>query len=307
MSISSRVHYYSICGAVGGLVGWFLAALFFWDSNSIIHQLSCGTLLVASIGLSLLVYESRSNRPPTRPVHAAVLYLPLGAAAGSVAIPLTQWLYKMANVVFAPTSLWESIGIGIVCWVIFGGLTGLSVAIGRGFAYPTIFLGGTSGGFLGALIYELARAFYFTQTTAFEQQVFLAIAFSALGGMIGFSVALGKPLLGRAWVEIISGKHTGRHYDLTKYMAHQLNYRRLGIIGSDEWSSQIYLPDDDQVMPSHALIGSINGTPTLLASPEAGESAHILINGRKVKKSAIKDGDQLQIGSTMLRYRHRRK
>lgn len=307
MNTSSRIHYYSICGAVGGLVGWFLAALFFRDTYPIIQQLCYGALLVISIGLSLLVYETRSNHTPTRSPRATVLHLITGAAVGSAALPLTQWLYKAVNIVFAPISLWESIGVGFVCWLLFGGLAGLSVAVARGFAYFTSFLGGASGGFLGALIYELARAFYFTQTSAFKQQLLLAIAFSTLGGMIGFSVAFGKPLLEHAWVEIISGKLAGRQYDLTKYMAYQLNYRRLGIIGSDQWSSQIYLPGDNEVMPSHALIGSINGTPTLMASPEAGDKAQILINGRKVKRSIIKDGDQFQIGSTMLLYRHRRK
>jgi hypothetical protein len=306
MSISSRVHYYSICGAVGGLVGWFLAALFFRDSNLLIHQLSRGTLLAAPIGLSLLAYDSRSNRAPTRSARAVVLHLFSGAAVGGAALPLSHWLNERASAVFVPVSLWESAGIGLVCWLLFGGLTGLGVAVARGFAYFNSFRGGVAGGLLGALIDGVARAAYSQPATAFEQQVFLAIALSALGGTIGFSVASGKQLLHRAWVEIVSGKFTGRHYDLTKFMAYQVNHRRLGTIGSDEWSSQIYLPDDE-VMPRHALIGSINGTPTLLVSPEAGESAHIFINGREVIKSALKDGDRLQIGSTTLLYRHRRK
>lgn len=302
ISLNLRVYYYSICGATAGLIAWFFGALVFPDSYSVIHQASHGIFLVTLVSLSFLLYQRFTNQVDKHSPYIIAFKLFGGTVLGGFALPLTQQLYDELTIVFEPLSWWESISIGLVCWLTFAALIGFGVGLPERSELFQTLKGAIIGGLLSALVYESARVSYFTLISNYEQQIVLGIAFSVLSGTICFFLAFSKQSLERAWVEIVSGKFSGRIYDLTKYMF----VKGLGIIGSDEWSSQIYIPDAD-VLPHHALVTFVDGTPTLVVSSEAKKRANTLINGHKVNKSSMKDGDRLQVGSTMLIYRHKRK
>jgi hypothetical protein len=163
------------------------------------------------------------------------------------------------------------------------------------------------GGLIGGGVYEWARASGVAQTASFEQQRVLAITLALLGACVGGSIAFVTTALKRAWFEIVDGKFAGRKYDVTKYVHGRLGREKAGIIGSDEWTANVYLPPGREVLGQHAQINNSNGAPTLTFFPEAERLPSSLINGRKARSWPLKDGDRLQIGTTTLIYRHKKR
>lgn len=308
-----RVYYYFIFGACGGLTGWFAAALLFRTgaAPSMAEQAVYGALLGAAIGIGIAAYEGITSRSLIRFVKFGSYGLLLGTLAGVLALPLAQWLYGTLvgpSATDAPRSFsWQPIAVGTLCWLIFGGLIGFGESLSKGTQSVKGLAGGVLGGLLGGLIYEVARATGVTNVASYDQQLVLAITLALLGGAIGASIAFVTTALKRAWLEVLDGKFAGRIYDVTKYVDRTLGSRKPGIIGSDEWSANIYLPSDRGVLPRHAQIGFHDGAPTFTVIPAANKVAETLVNGRRVSSWPLKDGDRLQLGSTHLVYRHKRK
>src|SRR5262249_20440238 len=128
-----------------------------------------------------------------------------------------------------------------------------------------------------------------------------------LGAAIGVAIAYVTTKLKGAWLEILNGKLAKSSYDVSKYVHHKLGKSVVGIIGSNEWEAHIYLPGDAGVLPRHAGINFANGAPTLTVLPEVGSKAETLVNGQRLTDSRpLRNGDELQFGSTRLIYREKR-
>jgi hypothetical protein len=315
MNEKKRIYYYFIFGAGGGVTGWFLAATTLKGSGlapTLGQQALYGAVLGALIGVAIAAYEGLTSRSLVRFVKFGGIGLLLGTLAGVVALPAAQALYSAmlgpgGGAAPRAGDAWRSVAIGTLCWLLFGGLIGFGESLSKGTQSVKGLAGGVLGGLIGGIVYELARASGVAQTASFEQQRVLAISLAVLGGAIGSSVAFVTTALKRAWFEVVDGKFSGRVYDVTKYVDKTLGSHRAGIIGSDEWTANVYLPPDREVLPRHAQIAYANGAPTLTFSPDAEPLQSSLVNGRKVSSWALKDGDRLQLGSTTLIYRHKRK
>jgi hypothetical protein len=319
MNEKRRIYYYFIFGAGGGATGWFLAATLLQSKNAaptLGQQALYGAMLGALIGAAIAAYEGLTSRSLIRFIKFGGIGLLLGTLAGVIALPAAQGLYSAllgpgARVAAAAApragAAWQPILIGTLCWLLFGGLIGFGESLLKGSQSFKGLAGGVLGGLIGGGVYEIARASGVTETASFEQQRVLAITLAVLGGAIGSSVAFVTTALKRAWFEVVDGKFAGKIYDVTKYVDRTLGSHKSGIIGSDEWGASVYLPPDREVLPRHARIGYANGAPTLTFYPEAEPLQSSLVNGRKVTNWQLKDGDRLQVGSTTLIYRHKRK
>jgi hypothetical protein len=271
-----------------------------------------GALLGAAIGIGIAAYEGLTSRSVIRFFKFGSQGLLLGTVAGVVALPLAQWLYATllgpAAAQGQKNVAWQAVLVGTLCWLLFGGLIGFGESLSKGTQSVKGLAGGVLGGVLGGLIYEIARASGVTNVASYNQQIVLAITLALLGGAIGASIAFVTTALKRAWLEVMDGKFAGRIYDVTKYVDRTLGSRKSGIIGSDEWNANVYLPSDRGVLPHHAEISSNDGVPTFTVAPGADKvSATTLVNGRRVSSWPLSDGDRLQLGSTNLVYRHKRK
>jgi hypothetical protein len=306
-----KIYFYFVFGSTGGLTGWYLSASLLLSTLRILDQALFGAIIGAMIGLSIAAYEGFITRSFVRLFRYGSIGLMLGALAGLIAMPISQWLYsRLIHTVGTQsggTVFWKGVAVGVVCWILFGGMIGLIEGLNKGTQSFKAFAGGVLGGITGGGIYELARGSGFAQGASLRQQFILALSLLILGGAIGASIAFVTVALKRAWIEVIDGKFAGRIYDVTKYVDSQLGLYKPGIIGSDEWRANIYLPGDLKVQPTHATIGFANNAPYLTVLPGARKQAVTLINGRAVGDSVLNDGDRLQIGNTSLRFRQRRK
>lgn len=305
-----RVYYYFLLGAFGGLTGWFFHALSFRGVDGL--QLGIliirGTILGALIGVSIAAYDGIISRSGRRFFKLGLYGLLLGLIAGGIALPLAQWVFSRLWPASTGTQVQASFSartflVGTFCWVILGSIIGFVEVVGKGTQSLKGLFGGVVGGIIGGSIHEAARAYGFTADTN-NSQVLQAISLSLMGGFIGCSIALISTLLRRAYIVVLDGKFAGHEYDVTKYVSKERGGRGVqGIIGSDEFRSNLYLPADREILPHHATLCYVNEAPTLLVTPEAQKvKARTLVNGHPVSNWPLSNGDKIQIGTTNLQY-----
>lgn len=324
MKDNVRIYYYFIIGAIGGLTGWFLSTIIGANigedfaaealGKGRAYNILFGAALGAVIGVAVSAYDGISNRSLARFFKFGAIGLLLGAIAGAVSLPLIDWLYQtLTSAATQAKSTTENKSlltflIGSVCWVLFGGFIGLGEGIGKGTQAWKGVLGGMLGGLLGGVLYEINRAVNPPSSLAednFNSHFFSAVSFTLLGASVSASVAFVTSALKSAWLEILDGKLAGSNYDITKYVDKNLGAHKSGIIGSDEWSANVYLPGDNEILSHHAEISYTNGHPTITATAEAAKHQTTYLNGRRLTHSSpLVNGDRIQVGSTNLIYRN---
>lgn len=313
-----RFYYYLLFGALGGATGWFLGGLLAPATGeplavqqeiiapSFPQQMVFGCALGVSIGMAIAAYDGFTSRSYKRALMRGLVGIGLGAVAGTVALPASQSFYAYLMGTRAVGPGW-AFAAAILCWTLFGGLIGFMEGIQKGTQSWKAFLGGIIGGTAGGAAYQVAMVWEWTRSPDMRQ-VSLALSLAVLGGAIGASVVFVTTSLRRAFIEILDGKRAGDQDDVTKHVMQRKGDRvKPGLIGSDDWSANVYLPGDKGVAPHHAQISFINGAPTLEVLPEALKNSSTLVNGKPVTVCALKDGDRLQVGSTTLIYHQKRK
>lgn len=315
MTDRTRVYYYFVSGACGGLSGWLVSVAsvraFGLAPKSLAALVLYGAVSGAAIGFAVTAFDGLANRSPRRFVKYGGVGLTLGALAGAVAMPLSEWLWSQGWALAAENrpagdAAWKSILIGTLCWLVLGGLIGFGEGVGKGTQRWKGFLGGLIGGMVGGLPHEINRIAADAAREEFRREFFVALSLMLLGASIGVAIAYVTTKLKGAWMEVLDGKIVTHSYDVSKYVHHKLGKSDVGIIGSDEWEAHIYLPGDSGVLPRHASIHFANGTPMLTVTPEAGKSAETFINGHPLTTSRpLANGDELQFGSTRVVYREK--
>ena len=322
MNEGRRLFYYFIFGALGGATGWLLGGLAApavgvmlaggpgKGAGHVAQQIAFGVAVGTCIGLFIAAHDGFASRSFRRFLKRAAYGVGLGAIAGGVAHPLSQSVYAYLAGGRDAYTLGAFL-IFTLCWVLFGGLIGCIEGVNKGTQNWKGSVGGAIGGLIGGAIYKTAVATPLVTDYPDAEQVILAASLAFLGGTIGAAVVFVTTKLREAFVEIVSGKRMGDKDDVTKYVASRgRGNPNKGIIGSDSWSADVYLPGDKGVRPQHASISLVDGEPTLTVLPNAVAGADTIVNGERVKSVTgwkLKDGDRLQIGSTALVYRQKKK
>jgi hypothetical protein len=301
---SVRPYYYFICGAAGGVTGWFLTALL---GRHAIGAPTLGMLVVQGailgslIGLGGGIFDGLAARSLGRVARFGGSSMMLGLAAGCIALPLAEKVYSVMLGDSGKTDSGIAFASGVVCWILFGALIGLGEGFSKGSQSWKGMLGGAAGGAAGGGFYELARMGNTDATPGT-----LALAFLILGGSIGAAVALVSSILKGASLLIENGKLKGYDLDISKYVHKYLGSLKPGIIGS-QWDASLYLPGDPGIAARHASISYADGMPTLTVLPEARQQQGVTrVNGRNVSSTwPLHNGDRIEIGSTFLVFRHK--
>lgn len=314
-----RFYYYLIFGAFGGATGWFIGGLVAPNvgepkaaqqaivAPGLLQQVAFGCALGAAIGLSIAAYDGYSSRSTKRFFMRAVVSVLLGAAAGAAAMPASQELYAYLMQGRAADAGWE-FALSVLCWILFGGIIGLADGFRKGTQIWKGVVGGLAGGAIGGVIYRLPVWWQWAGNDPTARQMLLAVSLATLGGAIGASVVFVTTALREAFLEILDGKRRGEQDDVTKHVVRRKTARvKPGLIGSDDWSANVYLPGDSAVLPQHAQVSFIDGAPTLTVFPEASKNSITLVNGKPVTVCVLNDGDHLQVGKTNLIYHQKSK
>jgi hypothetical protein len=318
LNLTQTVYFMSLVGAIAGLLCWVVTVLmgeylqlqpeWSWVLNAVNT-----TAMGALIGGMTVAFADRwsSDRVLPRWVAAGIgLGLIAGLLSGIIAIPIQTGLSGL--------NVGWSRGVGrIAVWTIAGGLIGLVTGLRWVSVNPLRALhatmGGLMGGLGGGLIYQLAFTVH---------EVFQALAFVLIGLGIALGVTLAPVLLRDGVLQFIS---SGDPRAQNKYASpRQEWFIQRGdqyVIGSQgaEMSMtmyardvQVYIPDA-LVAPRHALLFErrkryfIQQHPENVGPQNQPLTPLLLDNMNVVGTRELRDGAEIVVGQTLLRFSLRRK
>lgn len=144
--------------------------------------------------------------------------------------------------------------------------------------------GGFLGGFVGGFLFDYFEGEVVAQLTG------LVIT----GAAVGLTVALLEQAVKSSWIEIVSGGMAGKQFII---------YQNEVQIGSSP-SAHITLIKDSTIPPIAAVLRRQGGSfKVISANPTQG----IQVNDQIVMQQELKEGSQIVLGSTVLRFKERAK
>ena len=285
MNRRMRTYFYAVFGAIGGLIGWqmsnFLGLSFI--TNLYLSEAVVGALIGFVIGLCIGVTEGLLTQNFVQAVRAGLFSALLGLVAGAIGLPLSEYLFQAVGAGF----LGRALG-----WGVFGLLLGFAEGVvGKSQAWKGM-LGGLIGGAVGGALLESAPNWLGNPLSG------KAAGLVLLGASVSAFISLIVVLLSRAWLEVASGKLKGTEFILDKFM-------KAGgpaiAIGSSALKSEIVLPDPD-IAPQHAMLTGDGMRFSLKDMSLAGT----YINGKKIERTQLSNGQKIRMGNTEMIYHEKR-
>jgi hypothetical protein len=285
MTRYTRLYYYAVLGAMGGLISWQLSNLIGLSliQNIYLSEVIVGGLIGLCFGLLIGLAEGLFVRSATFALRAGLISGGLGFVAGAIGLPLSEALFLMLG-----GQPWTR----VIGWGVFGALVGLGVGITGGSQAWKPALGGFIGGALGGALLEVANRMFANSLWG------KAVGLSLLGAALGVFIALIVLLLSRAWLEVTSGKLKGTEFILDKFVKAG---GPTAFIGSDALKSDIVLPDPG-VDPQHALLSGNDSHMQIKDMSLSGT----YVNGSKVEQTRLGNKQSIRVGNTGLVYHEKR-
>ncbi|MBY0231511.1 MAG: FHA domain-containing protein [Gemmataceae bacterium] len=298
MNLRWFLYFCAIWGAVGGLAGWGLGRLASLEAG--VGQASFrGLCLGLALGFVLALVDAAFNGFKVQSVVGAVVGGFVGALGGFVGGALGQLLY--GNTLWAGSLVigWTLTGLLIgAAPGMFGFLASLSSSQDAGGDRKKVLngvIGGTVGGLLGGVFYLLLANAWRSGLGDRAETMWSpsATGFVILGACIGLLIALAQVILKEAWVKVEAGFRAGREMILT---------RAETTVGRGE-GCDIALFGDATIEKTHARIVSRGGRYLL---EDNGTPGGTFVNGEEVAgPRELRDGDRIQVGKAVLRFRGR--
>jgi hypothetical protein len=303
MSFRQFIYYCSVCGGCAAYVGWIMGRLAGFD-NSVLLAASRGMFLgmcVASVLTQIDAVWSARLRQSFQSILRMATAVLVGGLGGFLGGGIGQALYG-----------WLQFGAFLFLgWTITGLLIGASISafdmLARkmhdeelGGVRRKLFngvLGGAAGGFLGGVSFLLLQSIW-RGVLRGEYEDFWspsATGFVILGVCIGLLIGLAQVILKEAWVRVEVGFRAGRELILLLPET---------TIGRAE-GCHIALFGDSGVEKVHARI--LHQARTFILE-DTGSASGTFINGKRITgPTPLASGDQIRLGSSILRFSERQK
>ena len=285
MNRGMRTYFYAVLGGIGGLIGWQVSNLLglSFGPNLYVSEALVGALVGSCVGLCIGITEGLMTRNVVQAAKSGLISALLGLAAGAVGLPLSEFFFQTVGAGYPGRALG---------WALFGALIGLAQGIfGKSQVWKGI-VGGFIGGAIGGLLLEAVRSFLQDPISG------KAFGLVLLGASVGAFISLVEVALGRAWLEVTSGKLKGTEFMLDKFI------RAKGpaiLIGSSALKSEIVLPDPD-IAPQHAMLTGDGAQFTVKDMSLTGT----FINNRRIQQTRLGNGQRIRMGNTELVYHEKR-
>lgn len=285
MSRYSRLYYYTLLGAIGGLIGWQISNVLglSFTGNLYISEVVVGGLIGFCIGALIGFSEGLAARTPLYALRSAALTGLFGMVGGAIGLPIAEFGFQALG-----GDAWTR-ALG---WAVFGCLIGAGLGYSSGSQIWKPALGGAIGGAIGGALLELAR------TRLSDPLIGKAAGLALLGAAIGALIAFIVLLLSRAWLEVVTGKMKGTEFVLDKFIH---TNGPSAFVGSDALKADIVLPDPD-IAPQHALLKGQDSHMTLKDMSRQGT----FVNGRKIEMAKLENEQAIRMGNTQMVYHEKR-
>ena len=303
MSFRWFIYYCSLLGGCAAYLGWAAGRVppiqhEVWKAA--VKGLFLGLLLALVLTLVDTLWNLAGQRPLTVVLRLAVASF-VGSVGGFLGGMIGQVLYAYTDMA----------GFLLLGWTITGLLIGLAPGLfdllarlianeDPGGALRRVIngvLGGSLGGLAGGLLFLLMRGAWGSALGDRANEFWSpsATGFVALGLCIGLFIGLAQVILKEAWIKVVEGFRAGRELMLT---------RPKMTIGRAE-GCEIALFGDNGVERQHALICLEGGRYFVedLQTPSG-----TFVNGRRIlDRTALRAGDEIQVGRSVLRFGERAK
>lgn len=250
--------------------------------NSAITFSILGCTMGAFMGLGEgIYYGSKDNT-----AKYTFLGLGIGTGLGAISGYIGQVMYTA--LLKDNASTFSSAFVRAMGWAILGLGIGLSIGLIKPDKKRVLYccIGGLIGGFLGGFIFNfVASAVNLGETDT--GTVPRAIGYIIMGILIGLGIGLLEQFAKSAWLKVIRGEFEGKEY---------LVFSGTTSIGNSG-KNTIVLFKDKLVAPSHCDI-ILEGNKYVLI--DKGSPMGTIINGMRVNKHILKQGDIIAIGNSVL-------
>jgi hypothetical protein len=304
----NSMFYLALAGAAGGLLGWAVIEPFFNDFDPR-GNTAIGIFVFAIVNscVALLIggAEGIAARNFGRSALSAAVGIGIAFVGGVVALLPAGVLFmisiSLGLALGGPPPgdhgmprglllLFLIIGRGLA-WAVFG----MTVGLGQGIALRSKrlvlngFLGGMLGAMLGGMLFDplylLLHGFEGTAGAASSR----AVGFATIGVLAGLFIGAVEHLAREAWFLMRTGPLLGKQFVL---------YRNPTILGSSP-KADVYLFKDPDIEPRHAAVHTVGNRREI---EDLGTPGGTFVNGRPVRRQVLRDGDQIQVGSTLIDY-----
>lgn len=318
----ARILRYTIAGALGAIIAWAImeptALMPESRTPGLVINIPYSYLFVIGlvagllIGLVLGIAEAIGGLSPKDGVRSVLMGALFGAAGGVLGLTFGNAVYtsleRLAggrpSVQTLPADLppearlvSESrpgllsfllllIGRGFG-WALIGGFIGLSQGVATSSTRKMVngAVGGVIGGGIGGCVFEILVWMNQGGVSNFPPFMIRLISFSMTGGAIGLFIGFLEEVTKRAWLIRLVGRNEGKEYTI---------YKPITVIGRDEYADIAIFSDPD-VSERHARILA-QGQRHFIE--DIGSFFGTLVNGRKITREPLRDGDTIEIGKT---------
>lgn len=296
----------ALAGLVGGLVGWFFAEVIMRPDSldgPFADDPSMGTavwMTIFSLGLAtvLTAWEGVESRSPEKAWMSLRRTLPIVAGLALIGGFIAQALWEpmldsaidrvidramQGNMTEAEAIRQVENAMRIpraIAFLAAGAAVGVGLGLGSRAKQRVIngAMGGAAGGFVGGLAFSLFSAGGPARATTL----------TVTGVAVAAAIALVEQARKDLWLEIVTGGMAGKQFII---------YHDRTMIGSSPHCG-VTLIKDAGIAPEHAeLVQSASGTTVRALGQQP-----VVVNGQQVREHRLTDGDQMQLGSTVVRF-----
>jgi hypothetical protein len=260
-------------------------------------------VVAGMIGLLIGAIEGLICRTFRRAIRCALFGLLAGVIGGCVSIIGGGLVYEgIGQLSKDPTASAGAFMLQMfrrgLAWL----LAGTAMGLGQGLALKSRklilngFIGGIMGGLIGGLFFDPIDLVFSNRALIQGAELSRAIGFAIIGAGVGLMIGITDLLTRSAWLRVVAGPLRGKEFNF---------YQTPIRLGSSP-KNEIYLFKDTKIEPVHAAIRSLRDTYEI---EDADSSTGTILNGQRIKRKRLVDGDRIQIGDSEFVYttRDRRK
>lgn len=293
------IFYTTIAGMLGAFIGWALLEPFYDDySEDFLQELLILPCIGAGIALFVGTIEGVMSRHWRRAVLAGGLGSIIAFFAGFISTIAANIVIGIGGSIaiefYRGGPEGELGGMALFIYMIARSMAwavaGMTVALGQGMALKSKkltlngFLGGVVGGAVGGLLFDPID---FLLATGEGAELSRMVGFMVVGVGAGFFVSLVEHFAKDGWLIMLEGPLAGKQFVL---------YKNPTIVGSSP-RCDVYLFKDPDIDPEHLAIHRVGQR---FEVEDKKSRSGVVVNGRRVTRATLQDGDRIQIGRTVL-------